>query len=202
MTEGSAAKDAPRTSSDEELDPELRDPGVLAGGTRTCRRCGGRCTGSGSCTRASGSASWLAWPPDRRLPAHTVATDRTACTGGRPALRAWLGTVDLRRRDRIRPGRSGGKAASNQADTGSPATRCTARRHEPDATRHFRTTERRRRGSGQAEQPPAFGGAGRPRTCDRAIMSCFITVHGMLAYVIVAGQVWGRVQLILSCRGE
>jgi hypothetical protein len=33
-------------------------------------------------------------------------------------------------------------------------------------------------------------------------MSCFITVHGMLACVIVAGQVWGRVQLIPSCRAE
>ena len=33
-------------------------------------------------------------------------------------------------------------------------------------------------------------------------MSRFTAVHGMLAWVIVAGQVRGRVQLILSRRAE
>src|SRR5215210_2322931 len=71
MTEGPGAEVAPPTFIDKERAPGqdwLSDLGeqerreLSPGWASTCRGCGGRCTGSTSCTGAWGSPSWLAWP--------------------------------------------------------------------------------------------------------------------------------------------
>jgi hypothetical protein len=120
MTEGPGSNGVPRTFSDEELDHMgLRDPGVLAWWDEHLPQLRRSVYGQrilyqsltvgfvvGLAAQISG---YLLTP---------VATDGAACTGGRPALCARLGTMDRRRRDRIRPGRSGGQTAANQADAG------------------------------------------------------------------------------------
>ncbi len=49
---------------------------------------------------------------------------------------------------------------------------------------------------------PASGGPGRPRTCDRRIMSPFPTVHSVRSRAVLAGQVGCVVQRLRSCRVE
>jgi hypothetical protein len=46
----------------------------------------------------------------------------------------------------------------------------------------------------------AMSGAGRPRTCDRAIMSRFPAVYRVAPSVILAGQVGSLVRLVASRR--
>jgi hypothetical protein len=57
------------------------------------------------------------WPrrPCRWIPAQIVGDDGDGWTGGRPAVCARFRTLDRCRRGVVRPGPSGGKAASNQA---------------------------------------------------------------------------------------
>jgi hypothetical protein len=70
MTEGPGTKDAPHPFTDEEPAPghdlfglgERDRQAVLDWVGSTCRRCGGRCMTSDSCTGAWGSGSWLVWP--------------------------------------------------------------------------------------------------------------------------------------------
>jgi hypothetical protein len=75
------------------------------------------------------------WPdrPCRWLPVQIVGDDGASWTAGRPALCAWLGTVDRGRRGRVRPDLSGGKTASNHA--GARCLRGSAGRYGPSRKR-------------------------------------------------------------------
>jgi hypothetical protein len=124
------------------------------GWASTCPSCGGRSTGSGSCTRAWRPPSWLARPPisvatcsDRRHRRSHLAWWPTCC------MRS-VCTVDRCRGGGVRAGLSGGDAAPVQAGAGCLRGGAAREGPKPAATRRRGTTERRRRGGGQGEQPP------------------------------------------------
>ena len=119
----------------------------------TCPSFGSRLPGSGPCTGSSGSASWWPGRPCRRVPAQIVGDHRASRTGGRPAVFARVRTVDRCRRGVVRPDLAGGqrRQLARWLDAYEAALRGLP---EPEATRRRGTTERRRRGSDQAERPP------------------------------------------------